>query len=120
MTADLDRYHSITLESREGPSLATEEARALIPEALEDLRRRHPPVRVEGWRSEERRIDLLLDLGRSDEDLLRLTLHLKRVLRERLGRGLQWSWSNRELCGADPEQRAAILRAWESDSKQVS
>jgi REP element-mobilizing transposase RayT len=113
MTLDLDRFHSLRLETQSGPSLSGESPALVITDVLRELCSRYPGVRVPSWRAADDHLFLLLDMGRTDEDILRLVLHIKRTLRSRLGEDLQWKWSYRETLGADPEQRSEILSDWE-------
>jgi hypothetical protein len=117
---DLDRLHALVLETQEGPSLSDGKAQAWIQEALRDLCTRYPGVRVPGWRSNGSFLELLVDLGRSDEDILRLVLHVKRVLRDRLGGPLQWKWGYLEMVGADPEAREKLYAVWGAEIQTIS
>jgi hypothetical protein len=62
-------------------------------------------------------LELLVDLGRTDEDILRLMLHIKRALRDRLGGDFQWKWGYLETLGADPENLDALRTTWPSLSQ---
>ena len=115
MLPDLDSLHSLTLETQTGESLATDASRKAVEEAVRSLVRAHPGARILQWRSQEHRLDLLLDLGRSDEDVLRMVLDLKRTIRNRLGGGLQWKWGYEDLIGADPGCTSQLKAAWGLD-----
>ena len=112
MQPDLDRLHSLTLETQSGPSLSGDKAALIVSDAVKELCRRYPGIRIPQWRSQGSHLELLVDMGRTDEDVLRLVLHIKRALRDRLGGDLQWKWGYLETLGADPESREALLAAW--------
>jgi hypothetical protein len=112
MLPDLDSLHSLTLETQSGDSLAGETTRKAVEESIRSLINAHPGARILQWRSQDHRLELLLDLGRADEDILRMVLGLKRVLRNRLGGGLQWKWGYEDLLGADPENASKLKSVW--------
>jgi hypothetical protein len=112
MRTDLDRLHALSLETQSGPSLSGEKAALVITDAVKELCWRYPGIRIPQWRSDGSHLELLVDMGRTDEDVLRLVLHIKRALRDRLEGELQWKWSYLEILGADPESRSALLAAW--------
>jgi hypothetical protein len=109
---DLDRFHALVLSIQEGPSLSDDAHAPILQEALRELGARYPGVHVPCWFAREDSLSLLVDMGRADEDILRLVLHLKRVLRDRVGGGLQWRWSYEEIAGADKDQRERLLSMW--------
>jgi hypothetical protein len=120
MQPDLDRFHWLTLETQAGPSLSGDKAALVVSEAVKELCWRYPGLDIPQWRTQESHLELLVDMGRADEDVLRLVLHIKRALRDRLGEDLQWKWGYLETLGADPESREALLTAWPpSESKNT-
>jgi len=112
METDLDRFHSLVLETQTGPSLTGDQAALVVTDAIKELCGRYPGIHIPRWRSEGSHLELLIDMGRTDEDILRLVLHIKRALRDRLGGDLQWKWGYLETLGADPKSRDALYSSW--------
>jgi hypothetical protein len=106
----------ITLEVDRGRPLLEGPLQRAVVRALEEVPRLHPGLKLLAYKIHPSRVEFLLDLGRSDEDLSRLIQAFKRRVHSSTGlREPLWSWNFEEIQGADPEGREALQAAWKDE-----
>ncbi len=115
--ANLEALSWILLEVDRGrPPLEGPLERA-VARSLEDVPRLHPGLRLLAYRIHPSRVEFLLDLSHSDEDISRLIQAFKRRVHASTGyHEPLWNWSFEEISGADPEGRQAIRSAWKDET----
>lgn len=111
---NLDNWVGLTMETDGGrPLLGGSLARKAVEDALTALPRLYPGLRIRGSRVTDSSVELLLDLGRSDEDIYRIVQSFKREVKARLKtQETLWTWEFSEVQGLHPEGQASLLAVW--------
>jgi len=95
------------------PLLGVPLARKAVEDALTALPRLYPGLKIRESRATDSSVELLLDLGRSDEDIYRIVQSFKREVKARLKtQETLWTWEFTEVQGLHPEGQAALAAAW--------
>lgn len=104
MSTFSDSLHHITLYTTEGKPLLEGDLRPMVEQCFKSLPGRYPGLKVVGQAVYPNRVEMVLDLQRLDEDLLRIIQSFKsevKGLAKKDGHSLhslwQWSYDEREI-----------------------
>jgi hypothetical protein len=118
---NLDSVSWITLKVDRDRALLEGPLERAVARSLEDVPRLHPGLKLISYRIHPSRVEFLLDLSHSDEDLSRLIQAFKRRVHSSTGlREPLWNWSFEEIQGADPEGLESLLSAWKDEIALLS